>query len=83
MKIIIQDSQVLQVISGPRYCSGPNFIIGGKVVSSKTSPPPSYDSVLSSASHPEQEYKFKKENASTIKFLELLSKKYEGKVSVV
>ena len=81
MKIIIQDSQVLQVISGPRYCSGPNFIIGGKIVSSKTSPLPSYDSVLSSAS--QQEYKFKKENASTIKFMELLSKKYEGKVSVV
>ena len=82
MKMIIQDSQVLQVISGPRYCSGPNFIIGGKIVSSKTSPLPFYDdSVLSSAS--QQEYNFKKENATTIKFLELLSKKYEGKVSVV
>ena len=81
MKIIIQDSQVLQVISGPRYCSGPNFIIGGKIVSSKTSPLPYYDSELSSVS--QQEYKYKKENASTIKFLELLSKKYDGKVSVV
>ena len=81
MKITIQDSQVLQAISGPRYCSGPNFIIGGKIVSSKTSPLPSYDSVLSFAS--QQEYNFKKENATTIKFLELLSKKYEGKLSVV
>ena len=81
MKITIHDSQVLQAISGPRYCSGPNFIIGGKIVSSKISPLPSYDSVLSSAS--QQEYEFKKENASTIKFMELLSKKYEGKVSVV
>ena len=81
MKIMIQDSQVLQVISGPRYCSGPNFIIGGKILSSKTSHLTSYDSVLSSAS--QQEYQFEKENASTIKFLELMSKKYEGKVSVV